>query len=59
VPFFPDPCFQTLFGGLFNAEVAPVQGWTQSCEWANCRGSGRNQRETIGATQGAVGLYVP
>jgi phospholipase C len=25
VPFFPDPCFQTLFGGLFNAEGAPVQ----------------------------------
>jgi hypothetical protein len=25
VPFFLDPCFQTLFGGLFNAEGAPVQ----------------------------------
>jgi hypothetical protein len=25
VPFFPDPCFQTLFGGIFNAEEAPVQ----------------------------------
>jgi phospholipase C len=25
MPFFPDPCFQTLFGGLFNAEGALVQ----------------------------------
>jgi hypothetical protein len=25
VPFLPDPCLQTLFGGLFNAEGAPVQ----------------------------------
>jgi phospholipase C len=25
VPFFPDPCFQMLFGGIFNAEGAPVQ----------------------------------
>lgn len=25
VPFFPDPCFQTLFGGLFNVEGAAVR----------------------------------
>jgi phospholipase C len=41
VPLFPDPCFQTLFGGIFNAEGAPVQRtqiWSELGKQATANG---------------------